>query len=734
MPTPNPRAKDVFLNAVEITDPGERAAFLDSACAGDAGLRFRVEALLAAHERPESLLDRAAVAPVEGDTLPHASATAPVEGPGSRVGPYLLLEPLGEGGMGTVFLAEQHEPVRRKVALKVIKPGMDSKQVIARFEAERQALALMDHPNIAKVLDADTTADGRPYFVMELVKGIPITRFCDEQRLTTRERLELAIPVCQAVQHAHQKGIIHRDLKPSNVLIALYDGKPVPKVIDFGVAKATGPRLTDQTLYTEFGAVVGTLEYMSPEQAEMNNLDIDTRSDIYALGVLLYELLTGTTPLTSRRVKEAALLEVLRVIREEEPPRPSTRLSQSAESLPTISAQRQTEPARLTKLVRGELDWIVMKALEKNRDRRYETANALAMDVQRYLTDEPVQACPPSRWYRLRKVARRHKGVLTAAAVVFLALVAGTAAATWQAVRATRAEGQAERLSIAALDALNDIVHRITHQKLATGSEGQKSQRELLRVASGRLLNVSRYLYITYRTRPMIMKIYIVLGDIYLELDNLKDARAFYESAEKYAETRAGGGPGDLAARRELAGLYEKLGDVCDALGDHPAALVNYEKGLADLEKLAGGGQGDPQARRELARLYEKLGDACHAVGKVAKTRDHYEKGLAVLEKLAGGGQGDPQARRDLVRLYERLGDVCDALGDHPAALVNYEKALPILEELAKADRGGREAQRDLVNILEKIASAYRSLGDQVQSEEYHRKASELRAASPKLD
>ena len=291
--------------------------------------------------------------------------------------------------MGVVYMAEQQEPVARRVALKIIKPGMDTQQVIARFEAERQALAMMDHPNIAKVLDAGTTDSGRPYFVMELVNGIPITEFCDQQHLTARERLELFIPICQAVQHAHQKGIIHRDIKPSNILIALYDGRPVPKVIDFGVAKAISQKLTEKTVFTGLGQIVGTLEYMSPEQAQRNQLDIDTRSDVYSLGVVLYELLTGDTPFDKRRLRSSAWDEMLRIIREEEPPKPSTKLS-SSEILASVAANRKIDPAKLSALVRGELDWIVMKALEKDRTRRYETASGLAADVQHFLDDEPV--------------------------------------------------------------------------------------------------------------------------------------------------------------------------------------------------------------------------------------------------------------------------------------------------------------------------------------------------------
>jgi tetratricopeptide (TPR) repeat protein/serine/threonine protein kinase len=432
------RAKSIFLAALEQPEE-HRRAFLDEACAGDPVLLRRAEQLLRAHERPDSLPEAAhAPGPTQDSAPPEGRARVPAssvqaEHPGAVIGPYKLVQEIGEGGMGTVWMAQQTEPVKRLVALKVIKPGMDSRQVIARFEAERQALALMDHPNIARVLDGGTTkgepggvSPGRPYFVMELVKGVPLTRYCDEHRLTPKERLELFVPICQAVQHAHQKGIIHRDLKPSNVLVASYDGKPVPKVIDFGIAKATGQQLTEKTLLTGFGNIVGTLEYMSPEQAELNQLDIDTRSDIYSLGVLLYELLTGSTPLEKKRLHQAAVLEVLRIIREEEPPRPSTRLS-TTDELPSVAANRGLEPKKLSGVVRGELDWIVMKALEKDRNRRYETANGFATDIQRYLHDEPVVAGPPSGWYRVRKFARRNRGRLTVAAGVVLALLVMTA-------------------------------------------------------------------------------------------------------------------------------------------------------------------------------------------------------------------------------------------------------------------------------------------------------------------
>src|ERR1051326_3003962 len=381
---------------------------------------------------------------------PKAAAVPMTEKLGDCIGRYKLLQQIGEGGCGTVYMAEQTEPVRRRVALKVIKLGMDTKQVIARFEAERQALALMDHPNIAKVLDAGATEAGRPYFVMELVRGIKVTEFCDDKSVPTADRLKLFTQVCQAIQHAHQKGVIHRDIKPSNILVTANDGVPVPKIIDFGIATAPAGPLTDKTFFTAFEQFIGTPAYMSPEQAEMTSLDIDTRTDIYSLGVLLYELLTGRTPFDPSELLQSGLDEMRRTIREQEPDRPSTRLSTMAEGeLTTVAKHRHTEAPRLIHLVRGDLDWIVMKCLEKDRTRRYETANGLASDIQRHLDNEPVVARPPSALYRIEKLVRRNRLAFTAAALVVLALVLGIVASTWQAIRATHFREQAQGEALA---------------------------------------------------------------------------------------------------------------------------------------------------------------------------------------------------------------------------------------------------------------------------------------------
>jgi serine/threonine protein kinase len=459
----------LFDAARNLSGPTPRRVFLDQACAGDSALRARLEALLAAAADAEKFFEE--VAPFGkpsskesasgtgasiGAAIPAEYAFA--EHPGSRVGPYKLLQRIGEGGGGVVYMAEQEKPVRRRVALKVIKPGMDTKSVIARFEAERQALAMMDHLNIARVLDASATETGRPYFVMELVRGVKITDYCDQNHLDTRQRLDLFIQICRAIQHAHQKGIIHRDIKPSNILVTLHDGVPVPKVIDFGIAKATDTRLTDKTLFTAYEQFVGTPAYMSPEQAEMSGLDVDTRSDIYSLGVLLYELLTGKTPFDGKELVKSGLDEMRRTLREKEPQRPSTILTTlHGTELKATAEHRHAEPPKLISLLRGDLDWIVMKALEKDRTRRYETANGLAMDIERYLNNEPVVARPPSRVYRFQKLVRRNKGVFTAVGAVAVALVIGLGTSTCLFFmerearrRAVEAEQQQSRLREAA--------------------------------------------------------------------------------------------------------------------------------------------------------------------------------------------------------------------------------------------------------------------------------------------
>jgi serine/threonine protein kinase/WD40 repeat protein len=508
------RAKSIFLSAAEIASLDERRAFVEAACAGDVSLRGEVEELLLHQQSLENFLEAPAVAA----DMEHAPLfdEALMERPGATIGPYKLLEQIGEGGMGVVFMAEQTKPVKRRVALKIIKPGMDTRQVIARFEAERQALALMDHPNIAKVLDAGTTVAGslrepsppddapanclaprasqlapsqcieppasslqspasRPFFVMELVHGVPITDYCDQCQLSTRERLELFVTVCQAVQHAHQKGVIHRDLKPNNVLVAIQDGKPAPKIIDFGVAKAIGDQsLTERTLTTAFAQMIGTPMYMSPEQADLSPLGVDTRSDIYSLGVMLYELLTGATPFDKQRIQEASYDELRRIIREEEPPKPSARLSslslreragvrataetaanQAADLVTTIAEKRRTEPRRLRQTVRGELDWIVMKCLEKDRNRRYETPNSLARDVERYLHDEPVQACPPSAAYRFRKFVWRNKVAFFAVSVLAIAILVALLSLSVSNSRITRERDQKDIALKEKLDALD---------------------------------------------------------------------------------------------------------------------------------------------------------------------------------------------------------------------------------------------------------------------------------------
>jgi len=420
MPTDSRKARELFLHAVGKLPTEQWAGYVAQACGEDAELAQQVECLLQVHREAGSFLESPVV-----DFAATANISSLTETPGTVIGSYKLLQQIGEGGMGVVFMAEQERPVRRKVALKIIKPGMDTKQVVARFEAERQALALMDYPNIARVFDGGATDSGRPYFVMELVLGVPITEYCNLQKYSARERLSLFIDVCRAVQHAHQKGVIHRDLKPSNVMVTMHDDQPVPKIIDFGVSKAISHQLTEKTLFTAYGQMVGTPMYMSPEQAQLSGLDVDTRSDIYSLGVLLYELSTGTTPFDEATFKRVGFDEMRRMIREDEPLRPSARIATlDGNLLSTIADQRKIDPRKLSHSIRGDLDWIVMKCLEKDRARRYETASSLAADIQRFLADEPVLACPPSAAYRRRKFARRNRRALATAIVLATALLA----------------------------------------------------------------------------------------------------------------------------------------------------------------------------------------------------------------------------------------------------------------------------------------------------------------------
>ena len=651
----------IFCGAIEIASGAERAAFMARACGADNELRGRVERLVDAHFQAGSFLE----APPNSPTLSVAPASS-AEITGTVIGPYKILQPIGEGGMGTVFMAEQTHPVQRKVALKLIKAGMDSRLVIARFGAERQALALMDHPNIAKVFDAGTTEAGRPYFVMELVKGIPITKFCDQRRLTLRERLELAIPVCRAVQHAHQKGIIHRDLKPSNVLIALYDGKPVPKIIDFGVAKAAGPQLTDQTLYTEFGAVVGTLEYMSPEQAELNQLDIDTRSDIYSLGVLLYELLTGSTPLENKRIKQGVFLELLRVIREEDSPRPSLRLS-TTEELPTIAACRHIEPRKLSGVVRGELDWIVMKALEKDRNRRYETANGLAADLQRYLDDEPVHACPPTAAYRLSKFAKKNRMALATTCAFAAVLIGASVISLWQAVRANGARAEAV-LAYAA-----ETKHRL---------EAQNQRDRALKAESEAQANLGRARtavddYLTTISESRLLK---------SPLPGLQPLRKeLLATALKYYEEFVSRNQNDPDLRAELAAAQVRVGEITEQIGSKEEALKTFQTALGIYESLAGTAP-SASSRSYLAgkaRCLTRIAmiQADHA--ELEKALRSFGDSIALLDEISRDQPGDPRIRADLALGHHYMAKALLGQSNTDLALLHQQAAIDHRKSLA---------------------------------------------------
>ena len=552
----NDRVEAVFNAAVEKDTPTQRGAYLDGACGDDADLRMKVEALLDAHDKAGTFL----VSPEVNDLE---------EGPGSRIGRFKILQKIGEGGFGVVYMAEQEEPIRRKVALKIIKLGMDTKQVIARFEAERQALALMEHANIAKVFDAGATETGRPYFVMELVKGVPITKYCDQHQLDTRERLQLFLDVCSAIQHAHQKGVIHRDLKPQNVMVTLHDGRPVPKVIDFGISKATNQRLTEKTLFTEYHQFIGTPQYMSPEQAEMSGLDIDTRSDVYSLGALLYELLTGTPPFEAKTLSEAGYLEIQRIIREVDPPKPSTRLATLIERDTDFAKRRGTESQLIPRLIQGDLDWIVMKAMEKDRTRRYGTAFEFAEDIRRFLNDEPVIAGAPSISYQARKFMLRHKVGIAASLAVVVALAVGCVAATIgflqarherDAAKAAKAEADKEAArSKEIADFLQDMLVATDPNHLS-GVNVQQVVKTARRVFGDDHATVAA----TLSSRAAQLQ----------ATSNYEDAERLYRESIRIWADHYGGN------HMTNSLTYSRLGTLLHLKGDEPEAEVAYRRSL----------------------------------------------------------------------------------------------------------------------------------------------------------
>ena len=634
--------------------------------------------------------------------------------PGTRIDRYSLVKKLGEGGMGEVWMAEQSEPVRRAVALKVVKHGLDSTQILARFEAERQALALMDHPNIAKVLDGGETSNGQPYFVMELVDGVPFTNYCDRERLPIRQRLELFILVCQAVQHAHQKGIIHRDLKPSNVLVAKYDDKPIPKVIDFGVAKAVNQRLTERTLDTNVGQIVGTLYYMPPEQAELTNVDVDTRADVYALGVVLYELLTSTTPFAGPRLRDAGLYELLRIIREFEPPKPSARLS-SSESLPAIAANRSVEPARLPKLVSGELDWIAMKCLEKDRGRRYETASAMALDVHRYLVDEPVEAGPPSAGYRMRKFVKRNRGAVLASAGLLLTLVAGIAGTTYGLFEAwssaefakgqeKRADGEARNAKTQqgiadenareasdqrklALETLRGVINDI-HARLKDAPAQQELRQKVLANALAGLKKVARNAETSARADREQIWVYLELGDILRELgaDGTEEAGEQYKRGLDLATRLGDANPEDAQAQRDLSVALMKFGDLDLQRGDAKSALTFYRRSLEIDERLVAEDELNLRAQRDLSLSLDKIGDAHSKAGEFKSALAVYRRSRSIREKLTKDRPENSLFERDLSAAFDKIGDIHMRLNDPNAALADYDRSLEISQKQVQTE------------------------------------------------
>jgi serine/threonine-protein kinase len=703
------RIKEVFGEALRAP-AGERAALLAVACGEDSRLRAEVESLLAAHERSAAFLD--------GPTIPGSSESSG-EGQGTRIGPYKLLEAIGEGGFGTVYMAEQEEPIRRRVALKVLKLGMDSRQVIARFEAERQALALMDHPNIARVLDAGTTAAGRPYFVMELVRGVPITQYCDHVGLSTGERLAVFLPVCHAVQHAHQKGIIHRDLKPSNVLVTMHDGKPVAKVIDFGIAKALEQRLTQKTLFTGFGQMIGTPAYMSPEQAEMSGLDVDTRSDVYSLGVLLYELLAGVPPFDPIRLQQAGIAEILRIIKEEEPPRPSTRASTLGDVLATVASRHGTEPKRLGAVLRGDLDWIVMKALAKERQRRYDSASGLAQDVERYLAHEPVSAGPPSLAYRARKFVRRNRAGVAAAVLIFAALIAGIVGTTAGLLQARAAQGEARasaadaerKLTIAREGAdllLNDVV-----RVLPKIPGARELQRNMLGLALRHYERLAAEKPGDVEERRRIWIAFQELGDAYLALGDPAHAEEAFARFAGMVDAAAVAAPENDLYRVDRSVSLDRKGMLAFAVGRADEAAALQEQSRALLQDVLVRDPQSPVVRKLLAYCYGNLARVEWLRGDARACKDLEDKELAIWETLRKESPRDPEVVWNLAMTLQRR---AESTFDPRRAL---ERAVELLDEAAAIEGSTARIAHARAHVLNQQARAASLLGEPEAAREH---------------
>ena len=669
--------RSLFDKLIDLP-PAERAALLDRACAERPELRTRLEAMVRAAEDDGGFLSEPTH---DGRSGGATIAARESDAPGTRIGLYKLLQLIGEGGFGSVYLAEQAEPVRRLVALKIIKLGMDTRQVVARFEQERQALAMMEHPNIARVFDAGVTPTGRPYFVMELVKGVPITKFCDDGKLSARDRLELLIPVCYAVQHAHQKGIIHRDIKPGNILVTLHDGVPVPKVIDFGIAKATGGRLTEKTLFTEMRQFIGTPAYMSPEQAEMSGLDVDTRSDVYSLGVLAYELLTGSTPFDTRTLLDKGYAEIQRVIREVDPPKPSTRVSAQRDTAATVALLRRTEPAKLLGLLRGELDWVVMKCLEKDRTRRYRTADALAADIQAYLAGRPVDAVPASAAYRFRKFVLRNRLAFAAGVLLSLALAAAVAGTSWGYVNAERgrreAQLQRDRARTAQLfleGTFGGIAPEVARGR-DTALLGDLMDKAAARIERGELA----------ADPDTERELRLVISRVYHDIARFDDARRVLKPVtDRFrAEPPTGRDAAAYAQSLAMAGELALLDDDLDGA----------EASLQEALRVIGARLPDDHAAK--ASVCSKLGEVAKQRSKFAEAVRFHARALEAARALS------PRDDALLVATLGNLGECQKLNGDTAGAQASYDEAMTILERPEWADSPLRvELQNNRASLL----------------------------------